>query len=188
MSKLRLLIENSLDNDGDGQVKTCFKTFCSKVENDGGKFFYQGINLSKYELTIERAKAVYTSAISTICTKVEQRFSSFTESVAFSNIPMLLDTSSWPRNDSFSFGNCEIDELTDHYLALLEKNGCDVSKIPNEWTRLKTYIYPLLHNSPDQSYLEVWRRTFINGEAMAECNNIMHIFEIYSLYHLQTPL
>ena len=54
----------------------------------------------------------------------------------------------------------------------------DVSKIPNEWTRLKTYIYPLLHNSPDQSYLEVWRRTFINGEAMAECNNIMHIFEI----------
>ena len=120
--KLRLLIENSLDNDGDGQVKTCFKTFCSKVENDGGKFLYQGINLSKYELTIERAKAVYTSAISTICTKVEQRFSSFTESVAFSNIPVLLDTSSWPRNDSFSFGNREIDELADHYLALLE-NG-----------------------------------------------------------------
>ena len=108
MSKLRLLIENSLDNDGDGQVKTCFKTFCSKVENDGGKFFYQGIKLSKYELTIERAKTVYTSAISTICTKVEQRFSSFTESVAFSNIPLLLDTS-WPRNDSFSFRNREID-------------------------------------------------------------------------------
>ena len=91
---------------------------------------------------------------------------------------MLLDTSSWPRNDSFSFGNREINELTDHYLALLEKNGCDVSKIPNKWTRLKTYIYPLLHNSPDQLYLEVWHRTFINGEAMAECNNIMQIFEI----------
>ena len=96
-------------------------------------------------------------------------------SPAFSNIPLLLDTSSWLRNDSFSFGNREIDELTDHYLALLEKNGCDVSKIPNEWTRL--YIYPRLHSSPDESYLEVWRRTFINGEAMAECNN-MHIFEI----------
>ena len=67
--------------------------------------------------------------------------------------------------------------MTDHYLPLLEKNGCDVSKIPNEWTRLKTYIYPLLHNSPEESYLEVWPRTFINGEAMAECNN-MHIFEI----------
>ena len=56
MSKLRLLIENSLDNDGDRQLKTCFKTFCSKVENDGSKFFYQGIKLSKYELTTERAK------------------------------------------------------------------------------------------------------------------------------------
>ena len=178
MSKLRLLIENSLDNDGDGQVKTCFKTFRSKVENYGGKFFYQGIKLSKYELTIEHAKTVYTSAISTICTKVEQRFSSFTESVAFSNILLLLDTSLWPRNDSFSFGNLEIDELTDHYLALLEKNGCDVHKIPNKWIRLKTYIYPILHNSPDESYLEVWHRTFINGEAMAECNNIFEILLI----------
>ena len=148
MSKLCLLFENSLDNDGDGQVKKCFKTFCSKVENDGSKFFYQGIKLSKYELTIEPAKTVYTSAILTICTKVEQRFSSFTESVTFSNIPLLLDTSLWPRNYSFSFGNCEIDELTDHYLALLEKNGCDVSKIPNEWTYLKTHIYPLLPQQP----------------------------------------
>ena len=155
MSKLHLLIENSLDNDGDGQVKTCFKTFCSNVENDGGKFFYQGIKLSKYELTIECTRTGYSSATSTICTKVEQRFSSFTESVAFSNIPLLLDTL-WPRNDSFRFGNHEIDELIDHYLALLEKNGCDVSKIPNKWTRVKTYIYPLLHDSPDKSYLEVW--------------------------------
>ena len=92
-----------------------------------------------------------------ICTKVEQKFSSFTKSVVFSNIPLLLYTSLWPRNYSFSFGNCKIDELTDHYLGLLEKNGCDISKIPNEWTHLKTYIYPLLHNSPGELNLEVWR-------------------------------
>ena len=36
ISKLRLIIENSLDEDDDGQVKTCFKTFSSKVENDDG--------------------------------------------------------------------------------------------------------------------------------------------------------
>ena len=47
MSKLRLIIENSLDKNGDGQVKTHFKTFCSKVENDGGEFCYQGIKLAK---------------------------------------------------------------------------------------------------------------------------------------------
>ena len=38
MSELRLIIENSLDENDDGQVKTRFKTFCLKVENDDGKF------------------------------------------------------------------------------------------------------------------------------------------------------
>ena len=128
MSKLHLIIENSLDENDDGQGKTCFKTFCLKVENDGGEFCYQDIKLAKYELTIKRAKAVYTSAISNICTKVEQRVSSFVESVAFSNILLLLDTKSWPKDDFVSFGNREINKLTDHYVVLLKKNGCDEPK------------------------------------------------------------
>ena len=56
MSKLHLIIENSLDKDGDGQVKTCFKIFCSKVENDDGEFCYQSTKVAKYELTIKRGK------------------------------------------------------------------------------------------------------------------------------------
>ena len=59
-----------------------------------------------------------------------------------------------------------------------EKNGCDVTKISSEWPRLKTYIFPMLHNSPNESYLEIWHRIFTNNEVMAECQNIMHIFEI----------
>ena len=34
MSKLCLIVENSLGKDDDRQVKTCFKAFCLKVEND----------------------------------------------------------------------------------------------------------------------------------------------------------
>ena len=83
MSRLRLIIENSLDEDDDGQVKTRFKIFCSKVENDDAESCYQGIKLAKYELPIKWAKTVYASAILNICTKVEQRFSSFVGSVAF---------------------------------------------------------------------------------------------------------
>ena len=73
MSKLRLIIENSLDEDDDEQVKTCFKTFCLKVENDDREFCYQGIKLAKYELTIKQAKTVYANAILNICTKVKQK-------------------------------------------------------------------------------------------------------------------
>ena len=60
-----------------------------------------------------------------------------------------------------------------------KKNGCDVTKIPSKWTCLKkTYAFPILHNSPNKSYLKIWHRTFTNNEVMAECQNIMHIFEI----------
>ena len=98
MSKLCLIIENSLDEDHDGQVKTCLKTFYLKVENDDGEFCYQGIKLAKCELTIKRVKTVYASAISDICTKVEQRFSLFVDSVTFSNILLLFDSKSWPKD------------------------------------------------------------------------------------------
>ena len=85
MSKLHLLIENSLDRDDDGQVKTCFNT-CLKVENNVEELCYQGIKFERYELAIKQAKTVYVGAILNICTKVEQIFSSFVDSVAFSNI------------------------------------------------------------------------------------------------------
>ena len=77
------------------------------------------------------------------CTKVEQRFSSFVESVAFSNILLLLDTKSWPKDDFVSSGNREINKLTEQYMSLLKKNGCDVTKISREWTHLKTYIFSM---------------------------------------------
>ena len=165
-----------LDEDDDGQVKTCFKTFSSKVENDDGNC-YQGITLTKYELTIRQAKTVYASAISNICTKAEQRLSSFVKSVAFSIIFLLLDTKSWPKDDFVSFGNCEISKLTQHYMTLLKKSGCDVTKISSKWTRLKTYIFLILHYSPNKSYLEIWHQIFTNNKVMAECQNIMHIFK-----------
>ena len=166
-----------LDEDDDGQVKTCFKTFSSKVENDDGNC-YQGITLTKYELTIRQSKTVYASAISNICTKAEQRLSSFVKSVAFSIVFLLLDTKSWPKDDFVSFGNCEINKLTQHYMTLLKKSGCDVTKISSKWTRLKTYIFLILHYSPNKSYLEIWHQIFTNNKVMAECQNIMHIFKI----------
>ena len=36
----------------------------------------------------------------------------------------------------------------------------------------------MLHNGPNESYLEIWHRIFTNNEVMAKCQNIMHIFEI----------
>ena len=36
----------------------------------------------------------------------------------------------------------------------------------------------MLHNSPNKSYFKIWHRAFTNNVMMAECQNIMQMFEI----------
>ena len=36
----------------------------------------------------------------------------------------------------------------------------------------------MLHNSPNESYFKIWHQAFTNNGVMAECQNIMQIFEI----------
>ena len=93
---------------------------------------------------------IYSSPIMNICSKVEATFSSLSDSAIFKNIPLLLDTSAWPKENSANFG----DELSNHFNALLEKNGCDVHSINKEWICLKLFILPILRNN--QKNL-IWR-------------------------------
>ena len=121
---------------------------------------------------------IYSSAITNICSKVEARFSSLPDSVIFKNISLLLDTSAWPKDDSANFGYKGIKELSDHFNALLEKNGCDVQSTNKAWIRLKLFILPILQNNQKESYLEIWHHSFANTELMSDCKNVMHLFEI----------
>ena len=47
-------------------------------------------------------------------------FFSLSDSVIFKNIPLLLDTSAWPKDDSVNFGDKEINinKLSDHFNVL----------------------------------------------------------------------
>ena len=75
MSKLRLIVENSLDGN-ENQVKTCLQNFISNVKKNNDEYFYQDIKLHKYETTIAQARDIYSSAITNI----------FSFSIGFSNI------------------------------------------------------------------------------------------------------
>ena len=152
MSKLRLIVENLL-NGNENQAKTCQQNFISNVKKNNDEYFDLHIKLHKYETTITRARDIYSSAITNICSKVEARFSSLLDSVIFKNIPLLLDTSAWPKDDSANFRDKEINKLSDHFNALLGKNGCDVQSINKEWIRLKLFILPILQNNKNL----IWR-------------------------------
>ena len=139
MSKLWLIVENSLDGN-ENQVWTYLQNFISNVKKNNDEYFYWDIKLHKYETTIVQARDIYSSAITNICSKVEARFSSLLDSAIFKNISLLLDTSAWPKDDSANFGYKWINKLSDHFNALLEKNGCDVQSINEEWIHLKLFI------------------------------------------------
>ena len=124
LSKLQLIVENLLDGN-ENQVKTCLQNFISNVKKNNDEYFYQDRKLRKYETTIARLTDIYSSAIMNICSKVEARFCSLLDSVIFKNIPLLLDTSVWPKDNSANFGDKEINELSNHFNAVRIKwLGC----------------------------------------------------------------
>ena len=86
-SKLWLIVENLLDGD-ENQVKMCLQNFISNVKKNNDEYFYQDIKLHKYETTIAQARDLYSSAITNICSKVEERFSSLLDSVIFKKYPI----------------------------------------------------------------------------------------------------
>ena len=42
---------------------------------------------------------------------------------------------------------------------------------------LEDLYFPMLHYSPNESYLEIWHQIFTNNKVMAEFQKIMHIFK-----------
>ena len=183
MSKLRLIVENSLDGN-ENQVKTCLQDFISSVKKNNDEYFYQDIKLHKYETTIAQARDIYPSAITNIRSKVEAKFSSLLDPVIFKIILLFLDTSAWPKDDSTNFEYKEINELSDHFNALLGKSGCDVQSINEEWIHLKLFILPILQNNQKESYLEIWHRSFANTANvwLQKCNAFIWNPSSCSLY------
>ena len=70
-------------------------------------------------------------------------FFSLLDSVIFKNIPLLLDTSAWPKDDSVNFGDKKL-TLTSFLIILMScfvrKNGCDIQSINKEWICLKLFF------------------------------------------------
>ena len=107
ISKLQLIMKNLLDGN-ENQVKMYLQNFISNVKKNNNEYFYQDIKLHKYETTIARLRDIYSSPIMNVCSKVDARFSSLLDSVLFKNIPLLHNTSTWPKDDSANFGDKEI--------------------------------------------------------------------------------
>lgn len=177
MAKLRLLIDESLEEDND--ILTHLNCLLKDIEyHEENGSTYQGMKLNHYDAAIENLSQHYNDIIIKITDSMASRFEDLTASPVFKHLVSLLDVSSWPQNELAVFGESAILELSDCFEELLVKNGCEIHQLLPEWISLKTHVLPIIKNNPKKFYLKIWQRVFTADLIKEECGNILHIIEL----------
>ena len=178
MAKLILVLDEALDKEG--SALTHFTKLMKEIKvKENGKHEYQGVQLKYYKRSFQSVKDHYLITVSNICECVEQHFESLFDSPVFESVESVLDTCTWPIDgDCGQFGNNEIDRLVNHYKDLLNLNGCEVSKVSEEWLTLKAHIIPIVKNHKKVKYHQIWKKVFENSDLKKECENVLHVIEI----------
>ena len=140
MGKLQLLIDSSLEGDNGDRLTHYTKLLKETEESvEGGKFFYQEIEVKNFALHRNSVSESYKEIITRIASAMEGRFDDIISSPVFKPIIPILDVSKWPNDDQNLFSYCdeEIIELREHFKLLLMQNDCVIEDIPGEWDSLK---------------------------------------------------
>ena len=179
MSKLKLLIDSSLD-DEENPTLTHYNRLLKEVKEENGVYSYQGITIRNYVASKNAVSKSYSNIITNVTENMELRFQDLTASPIFSNLTRILDVKTWPtkENDLSLFADTSILEVGDHFESLLQANGCDTDLLLSEWLTLKTHMIPIVRKNPDENYLKIWQQVFKSTEIQSECNNIFHVIEI----------
>ena len=90
---------------------------------------------------------------------------------------LVFNVDAWPNNvkDLVAFGNYKIERLTNWFRPVLEKAGCDVALIPEEWLSLKVQV-----NSGfwDKDYESLWQTMLTKMPYKQDYQNLLHLVEI----------
>nr|XP_047122893.1 zinc finger protein 862-like [Hydra vulgaris] len=149
--------------------------------------------VQQFNLTMAKLRIILSNSVDKMCTEqtiltnYKKLIGNVTEkdditfSPLFQNLIVLLDVSFWPVNPDCIFGDKEIAEIVIYFNELLKNGGCDTNKISIEWIILKSYIFPMLRNSGGEIYLKIWKKIFLTDIIIAECRNILDVFELLLL-------
>ena len=111
---------------------------------------------SDFEVACQRIGESYNKTISRIKASMEKRFADLVTSLVFRYQVQLLDTSTWPKDNSLSaFSDKEIDRIANHFYQLLSIKGCNIAEILPEWQALKGHMTPIVVNDKSAKYLDV---------------------------------
>ena len=128
-------------------------------------------------------------AIGLCLTGLEERFGSLMNSASNSesttkygtadviNDLLVFNVDAWPKStkELVDFGNEKIERLVDWFQPLLQRAGCDVSSIPEEWFSLKVLVNTSFR---DKDYASLWETLLIKTPYKDDFENVVHLVEI----------
>ena len=90
---------------------------------------------------------------------------------------LVFNVDAWPNNvkDLVAFGNDKIERLTNWFRMLIEKAGCNVALIPEEWLSLKVQVNSGFR---DKDYESLWQTMLTKMPYKQDYQNVLHLVEI----------
>ena len=104
---------------------------------------------------------------------LENRFAAFLSDPVYKAAAVFMDTKSYKFKSTDEFTE-SIDVLSKQFLPLLEANGCEISKLNQEFRCLHTHVVTFLSTSTIE---QTWQQLFELQSELA-LKNIIHIAEI----------
>ena len=111
MTKLKLLIDKSLDSTETLLIST---NFLSNIKEHNNDYFYTGIKLTRSETIRVTVCNHYTKTVPNIVSAMEERFDNSQISPIFKHLVPLLDVSTW-ATDAKHFGEDCIQEIAKYF-------------------------------------------------------------------------
>ncbi|XP_063438155.1 zinc finger protein 862-like [Mytilus trossulus] len=115
-----------------------------------------------------------------ICKALDDRFGPSEKDPLLLAAAKITDFNDWPREiqNLASFGQDQLNLLLQHFQDILNRSGCDLEIIKNEWTDFKAYIYR--HKQTDISIF------FINDNLKTRFKNLLFLLEIIQVFPLSS--
>lgn len=135
---------------------------------------FRGHKLKTSDNTIAVFQRNSLRVLNLIITSIEERFQNFTEDEIIvaadimepANIPI-------ERAILATYGNNEVELLTNHFKDIMIENGCCLDDIPREWKKLKLDLASHHQNQPLQT---VWQHVL--RDKSDKYPNVLHIIRI----------
>ena len=152
-----------------------YRIFMAEIQDSN---IYRGIRLTYYN---REAVYDYANVVDLVLNHLGRRLETPNDNiVTLIQAARVFDIKEWPntRDELAPFGNAEIQQLANHFRAILIRLNCHMDTLALEWALLKAHFGHRVLNNPPNGRPHMSQLFQIMGDQDARFNNIALLVEI----------